>query len=565
MSHNIVYINGDIYTADKKNPYAETIAVSDGKIVYVGSKAGAEKYISSADEIIDLNRSFVMPSFFEAHAHCGFATKKLHSVDLSQANSVEDYIEQLKAYHKNHSKEPFIDGTGWKNTLFPESGPTKEILDEISKDIPIILQSEDIHSLWVNSKALEMAGVTKKTPDPEGTGRIERDEMGNPSGCLRESAKNLVEYIRPDYTVLQYQQGAQVYAGDSFRYGITGSLDAMVFLNSNSIQAMKELDMSNKLPMYSCGALRIEPDKGIGQIADCVEIKKKTSNCSMYYLNTVKIVIDGVVEGGTGYLMEPYCEAAQKGEGYYGLSHWSQNSLNEIIAEADKNGFQVHVHAIGDRATKMTMEAFEYAEAMNGNISRRRHIVTHLQLVREEDICKFKELGVIACINPYWHFKDDYYYNIQVPYLGKERAEHEYPNKSFLDQGVIVVSASDFPVTSPVNPLEGIQIGATRTVPGGGTERMSYGSATDVDKSKYKEPLWIEEAATVQEMIDSFTINAAYSCFLEKETGSLSIGKNADMVILDKNILTVPVHEISKIKVLRTILKGTIVYDCGGL
>lgn len=266
-------------------------------------------------------------------------------------------------------------------------------------------------------------------------------------------------------------------------------------------------------------------------------------------MSAIKFAADGVIEGITGYLLEPYAAGAKKPAKYRGTAIWKPDNLGQTFAAAEKAGFQIHVHSIGDAATQETLDALTFAEKRNGK-GDYRNIITHLQLVDPSDFRRFKDLRVIAAINPIWAMKDEYYYALQVPYLGIKRAEKEYPVKSFIDNGVLIASASDFPVTYPPNPLDAIQVGVTRTTL---NENL-------VNDPKYKLPLWPEERAGVKDMIASVTYNAAYANFLEKETGSIEVGKSADLIVVDKNLLAMPVTDIHKIQVLMTFFKGKEIY-----
>jgi hypothetical protein len=270
-----------------------------------------------------------------------------------------------------------------------------------------------------------------------------------------------------------------------------------------------------------------------------IDERKKNSG-ELFQTNSAKLFVDGVVEGSTAFLKEPYNHQPDS----YGELLWNIDSLNKMCSALDKDNFQIHVHSIGDAATSVTLYAFAFAEFQNGKRDSRNSI-THLQLVDSSDIKRFKELGAIAIPQPYWFSKDDYYYNIQVPYLGKKRADEEYPMKSFFDEGVFVASSSDYPVTIPCNPLEAIQYGITRS---------------EFNKTDSTEILWLEERVTLEQMIRSFSINGAYANCLEKETGSIEVDKKADLVVLDKNLFEIPVNEIHKAKVLMTLFEGEEVF-----
>jgi len=497
-----------------------------------------------------------MPSFFETHGHMQSQTSMIYSVNLKGLKSVDEYLKAIKEFSDANPDAVAITGFGWLNTMFPPEGPSKALLDGIRSDIPISLTSEDYHSAWVNSKALEMGKVTKDTPNPAGGGVIEHNDQGDPSGTLRESATSLVESILPDYTVEQYKEGLKAYQKTAQSLGFTGAFDAVLAKGSNAIEAYKALASEGELEMWFRGVYITDSEQGAEQIKQLTAARVKDDSGDLFKINALKFFEDGVVEGLTAYLLEPYDPGTGKPDGYKGEPKWNLDKFKEVVAAGEKAGFQIHIHAIGDGAAQDSLDALAYAEQKNGK-NDYRNAITHLQLVAPEDIKRFKELGVIAAVNPYWHFKDDYYYNLQLPYLGEERAEKEYPMKSFVDAGVMIASASDYPVTTPPDPLFGIEVGITRTVPGG---NLSYGATEDVGNPKYKLPLWPEESVTLKDMIASYTYNGAYANFLENKTGSIEVGKSADMIILDKNLFAIPATEISKAKVLLTMFQGEEVF-----
>ncbi len=533
---DLVLKNGYIYTVDSLKTIAEAVAVREGKIIFVGKDADVEKFIGNSTKVIDLKKKLVLPGFIDSHCHPAYgAAHQLFDVMLNGLKSVKEYQKAIKDFADAHPNDKFIKGRGWVNTLFGKTGPDKKIIDEVVKNIPVIISDDGGHAKWVNSKTLELAGITKDTKDPEG-GIIERDpQTGEPTGTLRENAADLVSHLFPDYTVEQLEEAILHYQQMAASFGITTSHDASVDVDGNDFNAYKNLEEKKKLAMHFCASLYVDPEKDLDQIKPMIKDREKCKG-KLFRINSAKIFIDGVVEGSTAYLKEPYKHLPDS----YGEYLWKTDKLNEMCAGLDKNKFQIHVHSIGDAATAVTLDAFEYAASQNGKRDSRNSI-THLQLVDEKDIKRFKELGVVAIPQPYWFAKDDYYYKIQLPYLGRERADKEYPMKSFFDAGVVVASGSDYAVTIPCNPLNAIQIGITRS---------------QLDVNDPDEVLWPEERVTLEQMIKSFTINGAYANFLEKETGSIEVGKSADMIVLDKNLFEIPVNEISKAKVMLTIYNG---------
>jgi predicted amidohydrolase YtcJ len=540
---NLVLKNGFVYTVDGQRTVAEAVAVKDGKFIFAGSNHQANRYIGKGTNVIDLNGRLVLPGFIDSHCHPAYgAAHELFDIMFTGLNSLDEYRQAIRDFAAAHRDAKFIKGRGWKNTLFGKNGPDKRIIDEIIPDIPVALDDEGGHATWVNSLTLRLAGITRETEAPRG-GVIERDAAtGEPSGTLREGAAGLVSALFPDYTVEQLMEAIEAYQKMAARFGITTAHDATVDVEGNDFNAYRNLEREDRLNMRFRASLWVDQKKGLEQVAGLIADRAKNSGL-LFQANGAKIYIDGVIEGGTGYLLEPYAHIP----GYRGVPRWEAARLNEMCAALDREKFQVHVHAIGDAATEMILDAFAYAAQKNGRRDA-RNLVTHIQLVGPKDIRRFRELGVVAVPQPYWFMKDDYYYHIQVPYLGRKRADEEYPMESFFKTGVIVASASDYAVTIPCNPLRAIQIGMTRSVPG---------------VSDPKEILWPEERATLDQMIASFTVNGAYANFLENVTGTIEVGKMADLIVLDQNLFKIPVGEISAAKVIWTLFAGKPVFSAG--
>jgi predicted amidohydrolase YtcJ len=308
---------------------------------------------------------------------------------------------------------------------------------------------------------------------------------------------------------------------------------------SSGAEAYKRLEESGRLTVRFRGSLLFNPDRPIETVPEFVE-KRSQNTGRLFQTNAIKIFIDGVVEGTTAYLFEPYVHRPD----YRGELLWDPDYLNEVSAALDKEGFQIHVHAIGDAAAHVALNAFEYAEKANGKRDS-RPMITHLQLVAPEDKPRFGTLGVVGLPQPFWFQKGGFYENIEVPYLGEERASQEYPMQSLIDAGAVMASASDYPVTIEFRPLMGIHQAMTRAGEG----------VTDPDQI-----LGPDERVGLEDMIASFTINGAYANFIEKETGSLEVGKAADLVVVDQDLFEIPTTEIGRAKVLLTLFEGKEVF-----
>jgi predicted amidohydrolase YtcJ len=554
-SGGTAYINGRIFTADKAKPMAQAVVVRNGRIAYVGPTMGAGRFIGKHTKVVNLHQRLVLPGFVDSHTHTGMTGTMLFSVQLYGMKSVDEYTAAVAAFAAANPTFPAIKGSGWSNTVVPDGGPLASSLDAVVSDKPVSIMSEDGHSYWVNSKALQLAGITGTTPDPVG-GKIERlpdsvdagNPYGIPSGTLRETAADLVNSKLPDYTVDQYKQGILYYQDQiAGPLGITSVFDPLLKIGSNTIKAYEELAQAGLLTIRVRGALSLTPQDDLGTWIPQAIAERAKHATPMFQTNAVKFFADGVIEGHTGYLKKPYKDAlAYAGDASYrGTPIWTPVEMTAAFKAVDKAGFQIHVHSIGDAATTEVLNALAATRKDDGARDWRPGI-THLQLVDPTDYKRFARLGVTAVPDPYWYLMDDYYWTLQLPYLGKYRADHEYPMKIFFTAGALVASASDFPVTIPPDPIIGIQTGVMRWAAGWGIPR--------------KNVLWPEQKVGVRQMIDSFTINGAKADFTDKVTGSLKKGKSADLIVLSKDLLTVPNVKMDTAHVVLTVFHGKVVY-----
>jgi len=533
----LLFTNGAIYSADKDRTQAQAIAINEDRIVFVGSNEEAKQYQDTDTVIIDLKGKMVLPGFVDAHAHPSHAMDLVGNISLYAGGSAEEYVKIISDFIEYHPGKDYYRGSGWADTFFSNLGPKKEPLDEILPDRPIALISYDGHSMWVNSVTLERAGINKDTPDPDG-GRIEKDpETGEPTGTLRETAFKLVEDVIPKHSLEEQKNALLAYQDMATRVGITLVHDAM--LDTESIAAYDELAAEGQLKMRFRGSITLESDQEIGpQIQTVISEREKNSH-PYFQTKSAKIFVDGVIEGGTAYLLEPYQHRPE----FSGEPIWEPALLNSTSIALDKEKIQIHLHVIGDAATRITLDALEHARKANG-VRDSRHSVTHLHLVDPEDIKRFKELEIVGIPQPFWFKVDDYYHELALPYLGQERADRQYPMKSFIDAGVVMASASDFPVTIPFDPLIAIQTGVTRK---------------SIQETENR-VLWPEEKVSLEDMVISYTYNGAYANYLEDELGSLEVGKKVDLIVLEKNLFEIPVKQIAETKVILTMIDGNVVF-----
>lgn len=542
-----IWCNGNVYTVNDNQKWGEAIAIFDKKILAIGSNKDVLELKGPNTEVIDINGGMVMPGFIDSHAHPTWGgTELLYKVNLFDCKCIPDYEQEIRTFIGKNPQSEFIQGVGWVNPHFEETGPSKDILDRISNEIPMVFDSADHHSIWANSKAMELAGVNRDTQSPEG-GVIERDHTtGELLGTFRETAQDLIKKIIPQYTKEEYKAGILEYQKVMSAYGITMSHDAIVEPDSPAHEAYLELDRDGKLlfKMTAAFASSIDnPMKDAEKYGDLSRISKG----GMFSAEHVKFFLDGVVEASTAYLKEPYSNDPE----FSGTALWGDKALKDLLIEIDKQGLTPHFHVIGDMAIDQMLTALEYVAEKNGE-KERRPIAAHVQILDAHDLPRMVKMNVHVSANPYWFVKEaGYYYKLEEPYLGVERASKEYPMKSLMDAGLVVASASDFSVTPVPKPLRGIQMGVTRCFP-------------EMDINDPMCVLGEEERVTIEEMIQTFTINGAKIAKKENETGNLEVGKLADLVILEKNILEVPVNEIAFVKVIETVSEGKTIYTSNG-
>jgi predicted amidohydrolase YtcJ len=550
--------NGFVYTVDPSASVAQAVAVRDGRIVYVGSDAGVQPFVGARTEVLDLSGKMVLPGFIDSHMHNPEgATLPLFEVSLTEGMPVDEYVPTIKAFAQTHPDLGLIRGAGWDDSYYSLVGPRKEQLDEAVPDRPAIIRSCSFHSLWCNSRALQLAGITKDTPSPP-YGAIEKDsETGEPTGTLHESAQDLVVSRLPDYSIAQYLQGfADFQTRVTGPCGITSCFDARYALrHGNAMQALTLLESGERLQVRFRGALYIDPAESVDSQLDQAAALRARHQGPLFQTNSVKFFADG---SGYGiYLSEPFTNVPPGyASDYRGYPSWDPDAMTAAAVKAALLGFRLHFHAIGDAAARMSLDAIEAAEKAVGSKDIRAAI-THLFLVDDVDMQRLADLQVVAVLQPVWMQKDPYFYQGYLPQLGPDRCARLMPLKSLFDRGILVASSTDFPITSPPSPLDGIAIGALRWNP-------LLSAAGDV---------WTPaERASVHQMIESYTINGARANFLDTDTGSIEVGKWADLVVLNENILESPPESIGfnwmgggTAKVLMTMLCGKTVYEASDL
>ena len=531
-----VYHTGRIYTVNPDQPWAQAIAVRNGKILFVGSDDGVRSYIGPKTAVHDLRGRLMLPAFQDSHIHPIDSAIEAAACELNGLDDIALYRSRISEYAAANPDVPWILGGGWSMAVFgPGASPSRKILDELVADRPVYLRSQDGHSGWANSVALEIAGITKDTPSPS-DGIIDRDpETGELVGSLQEGAMTLVERHLPETTLEGRIKGLE-YARDMLHgYGITSIQDAYAF--EDDLEAYSKLDASGDLNLRVVAALWWAREQTEEQIPHLLELRKKFTKGHVR-ATSVKIMQDGVMENYTAVMLEPYLTE----DGTRGIPMVEPELLKEAVSLLDAQGFQVHFHAIGDGAIRQSLDAIEEARNRNGDLEHRHHIA-HLQIIDPEDIPRFAELKVVANFQPVWAYADEYIVDLTLPFISEDRAQWMYPIKSVIDSGGRVAFGSDWSV-STANPFPQIETAITRV------DAESHD--TDV--------LNPEQRITLEQAIEAFTINAAFVNNHEESTGSIETGKLADLIVVDRNLFEIEPIEISDAKVVLTLFEGTAVY-----
>ena len=530
----LVLTHGAVYTVDGPRSWAEAVAVSGGRIVFVGTAAAAKPWIGPQTKVVDLAGKMVLPAFHDSHVHPVSGGMEALECDLHGLATADEVLEAVRKYAAAHPDAVWIRGGGWDLTLFPAGNPSKALLDRIVPDRPVLLDASDGHSAWANSKALALAGVTKATPDPP-LGRIERDASGQPSGALREEAVGLVSRHLPRRTAKDYEAGLRKGLQIANGFGLTSLEEASA--SDRELAAYEALDARGELTARVSVSITADTDK---VLADVPRIKalREHYRGKRFHADAVKIFADGVLETRTAAVLLPYIGFGDD----RGKTNLAPADFQALATALDALGFQIHVHAIGDRAIRDTLDALEAAQKANG-VRDARHHIAHLELIDPADIPRFRRLGVIANFQPFWAKGDQYITELTEPELGPARSRWLYPIATVAASGAVTAFGSDWSVSS-MNPLDGIEVAVTHREP-----------------PKGPGPAWLpQEQITLPQAIAGYTIAGAYLDFTEKETGSIEAGKAADLIVLDRNLFEIPPSQIHDARVLWTLLEGKEVF-----
>jgi len=568
---DLAITGGKIFSVDLEgNKTGGTaLAVRDGLIIAVGTDEKISAFIDpSSTRIIDAKGNTILPGLSEAHCHASWHSHVSIACDLydifpSEDDSREDVMNEFKRrlrhYIEDHPDESIIRGTGWNLGIFNGRGwnlPGRSDLDDLPTDKPVVLTSFCLHNLWTNTEAINRAGLTSDTKKPV-NGDFTTEEDGFPAGIFFElSGKALIEKGIPgfDFSVDEYKKIILKYQEEiANKYGYTLVND--VCHTDNAREAYKELARSGELSMRVRGVYDPGSTDINNKIDGYVKRKKKSMDTvgDLFDIDTVKFFMEGEFA-----MLEPYEEQAIKNlelpEGHTGETFFTDEVAAEIFSKTLESDFQIHAHALGGKTVRQIAQAIKKAQEKYGG--NKRNIIAHIMEVSEEDIRLIGELGLVCACQPRWMTFDTDVAEFYIPCFGEKKSLDFYPNKRLTDAGSIVTYGTDYPVTPPPNPYHEIQCGMTRS---------SFPDAADYEQCRDKilgpdeDPM--QDIVSLEESISSLTINCAYQNHIEKLTGSLEVGKSAEIIILDRDIEEIDKSEIYKTQVMHTIFKGELIYS----
>ncbi|MFJ6381719.1 amidohydrolase [Kitasatospora sp. NPDC092039] len=538
---DLVFTHGPVHTGDAARTRASGLAVVGERIAAVGHDEVRE-LIGPGTEVVDLTGKLLLPGFQDAHIHAVGGGAELASCDLTGTVGVADYLARVRAYAEANPELEWITGSGWSMESFEGGLPTRQLLDSVVPDRPVYLTNRDHHGAWANTRALELAGLTADTPDPA-DGRIERDADGTPSGTLQEGATALVARLLPPTTEADRLDGLLRAQRLLHSLGITGWQDALLGEFNGMADpstAYLAAARSGALTARVTGALWWDRDRGAEQIPELVRRREELSH-GRFRAGSVKIMQDGIAENFTAAMTTPYLDGCGCATANSGLSFVDPAALRGYVTELDALDFQVHFHALGDRAVREALDAVEAARTANGRRGTRHHLA-HLQVVHPDDLPRFARLGAVANIQPLWAAHEPQMDELTIPFLGPERAAWQYPFGALQRAGATLAAGSDWPVSSP-DPLEGLHVAVNRMEPGATDGRVFLP----------------EQRLDLASAIAAYTAGSAHVNGHD-DAGVLAAGRLADLVVLDRDILTGPPEEIASARVLRTYVGGELVH-----
>jgi predicted amidohydrolase YtcJ len=528
------FLGGAIYTLNDRQPWASALVVRDGRIAYVGSDDGARPFIGRNARVIRLHGRMMLPGFHDAHAHPMSGAMRLVRCNLSEAGSLQKVEAAVRACALAHRGDKWLVAYGWNSGLAPSAPELLARLDRLVPDRPAYLSTYDGFTAWVNSRALEAAGIDPRAASPQIDGLARDPATHLPTGVVSEVALERVHGAIPPPGEAQYREAFRRWSALASQLGITSVFDASA--TPPMVAAYHASDLAGELGMRVTAAQLVDPSRGPGQIDAMVALRDRTRG-PLFRADAAKIFLDGEIGMHTAALLAPYADSP----GTPGEPFVPAERLDALVRRLDAEGFLIHMHAMGDRAVRAGLDALESAAAANGALDRRPQLA-HVGVADPADVPRFAALGVAANFQPLWFQSGDPAFLPAAAALGPERAEHMYPLRSIARAGGRIVASSDWPGTS-LDPLDAIEVALTHRPPGGTGPAVLEDQRTDLET-----------------ILAAYTRNAAWAVREDAIDGTLETGKAADLVVLDRNLFRIDAADIHTARVVLTLLNGRPAY-----
>lgn len=547
MNVDVLFTGGAVFTGAGEPQTGLAVGVTEGRIHAIRPAAEAEELIGPDTQVIDTRGALLSPGFQDAHAHPIGGGVEALQCDLTGAESADETVALIAEYAASNPEEQWILGAGWSMDHFPGGSPIRGLIDAVLSDRPVFLMSRDHHSAWVNTRAIELAGLDASTQDPD-DGRIEREANGYPAGTFHEGSSALFDSIRPENSADLVYRGLLKAQEDFLAQGITSWQDAWVGDDgpgAGGREAYARAVNSGELKVRVVGAQWWERDQGIEQIQTMIARREEAEalgHIERYNLGTIKIMVDGVAENFTAAMLDPYLDAHSHATHNHGISFVDPELLKEAVQLLDAEGFQVHFHALGDRAVRDALDAVAHAREINGPSDTRPHLA-HLQIVSEADTKRFAEVDATANLQMLWATHEDQLDNLTLPFMPKSAAGRQYPFGDLHAHGARLAAGSDWPVSS-ANPLDAIHIGVTR-----------------VGSTRTSEPLdGAHQRLSIEVAFAAYTSGSAYVNHRDDITGWIREGYAADLIVIEPNPFELAPAEIADARVRETWIDGERVF-----
>ena len=550
----MVLKNGAVYTMDGADNIVSAVAIAGDHIIYVGDDTGVAQYVGKDTEVIDLDGKMVTPGFVDGHSHPPEAelNEFLYLTLGNVEPTVASYQQALREYRAANPDLSVIWATDMQLNAFVGGAPHHSVIDEIVSDIPVIMADTSFHGQLLNSKALELSGITAATENPAG-GQVVKDENGEPTGYLSDAPQLVSSDIpRAEVTPELFFEAYKLFEQDSASKGITATQGFYVAPATGMpmpYEILHDYATSGDMVGRISWQYMFTAEAGV-TASDAVQVLDNGQQFTSDWqrVNGVKTLVDGVPEGVTSFLLEPYAATAGVAADYTGEPLWNLAEYQAFVAGVDAAGYQVQTHAMGDASARMVIDAVENAYEQNGQRDA-RHVLVHANLVTPSDITRMGQLDIYAAMQPIWFYADPVFAALELQMLGQERFDLEYSVKDMVEAGVIISGSADTPVTPDNRPLAGIETGVTQGAPYPGLQGN---------------PLYVRDEAqqlSVLDMLRIYTINGAKQLFLDDIVGSIEISKKADLVIIAEDITKIDPLDISETEIVNTIVNGKIVYS----